>query len=1023
MPTLSFKDPQSGKQFDVPVPDGVGPDQYDGLVQHVLSDYHSSQAPTPLPKDQWGIPGTPIRTDADRLGGIVSRPVVSGNMTVATFGKGGQRFYDQGGQPIPVGDPRVRAYVEQGNPTNGEMIKQSFGEVYGPGGDLDNAFAPGGGVDVALGKLAHGAGEINQAVNAHINPVNIASRFAQDPWQTMANPYNLPLLPQSSQPTIPFVQKVAKGAGEAIGSAPGFMKSTMGAVGANIAASMSSDPEVQKAAKAEADQFVIQGLGLKKPLMAASAASEGDYKQAWQLTKQVGQDVWASTKKNPGGALVMALGIAHGALSAPDMIRSFAADRFESSAAMLDREVAIAKETGTGSGGSHVNIAKLQAMATNLRLKAAELRGASPIGEPTGTPGMPETKPEETGEGEETPPETAPSLSPEQPMPYDVTGKLTLPGTPELARQPDLTGAVALPYGEVPRRPVVAPVQERAQVAPAVDGGFTATNRAGYVGNFPTEAEAQKAAAGQPGTVTGAAEHARALADANDAAVANSKAAGDQMAAHEAQMESGNAPAQPKPMPITPINNAADFATAIKTHFGLSEDEANANIAIGNARAKAWANLVGSTPDTWFKTRFAAIGQGGLPDAKAALNGSPGVQAQDLQGSVEFLNDNRAIIRALNKPDVTTPAHEMFHVFRRDMYREGGVSPEDQKAVEEWAGVKNGNWTPRNEDGTFDTSAEEKWSRGFERFLADGVAPNDTLRRVFSQFREWMLDIYRGVIGAENEFEGRAIGEQVPDHIKEIYKKLLASGEEEAKPAAPVEPAEPGIKMAGAPQAEEKKARQSGAEYAGSINLNKLSDDELKAAYTKRATDLGYDNQEPLTRQAMKDQSRALGLTTEALGRMPIGWKPGNVHTGVWMDAVRDVDDQAHVAEKIAKNTYRDDPTEENKAALDKAKAAADATFQRRSALAREWGQSGQVLKSPSDPFTAAKEGDLFRQDERKPVVKKGLKRKSVEEKVNSPEFGSANTRYTKADTDAALARIQARFKDVSKSDMADCAA
>lgn len=228
----------------------------------------------------------------------------------------------------------------------------------------------------------------------------------------------------------------------------------------------------------------------------------------------------------------------------------------------------------------------------------------------------------------------------------------------------------------------------------------------------------------------------------------------------------------------------------------------------------------------------------------------------------------------------------------------------------------------------------------------------------------------------------------------------------------------------GAPAASETAAtpKKPASEYAGSINIGKLSNDQLKDAYTQRATALGLDNQEPLTRQQMRDQGRALGLTQEALVRLPVGWKPNNVHFGAWLSAVRDADDLAHVAEANAKRAVKADPTPENQAALAAAKTTADATFQRRSAISREWGQSGQVLKTPSDPFAAAKEGDLFRQ-EPAPVVKAGrMKRIPAEERVKAETFGKANTRYTAADTDAAMARIDARFRAArSEADLSDC--
>jgi hypothetical protein len=245
---------------------------------------------------------------------------------------------------------------------------------------------------------------------------------------------------------------------------------------------------------------------------------------------------------------------------------------------------------------------------------------------------------------------------------------------------------------------------------------------------------------------------------------------------------------------------------------------------------------------------------------------------------------------------------------------------------------------------------------------------------------------------------------------------------------APITDAPVAAKPVVTPPAVKPEPPKAKAEYAGSVNLSKLSSTDLQDAYRARATRLGYDTQEPLTRQDVRTQARSLGLTAPALAKLPLtdsasnprAWRPNNVHMAVWMDAVRDADDAAHIAQSKALRAYRADGTPENRAAFDAAVKLADTTFQHRSLLSREWGQSGQVLKSPSDPFIAAKEGDLFK-EQTAPVVKKGLRRIPIEEQVKNPNFGKSNIRYTSSDTDEALARIQTRFQKTSKLDMTDC--
>lgn len=105
---------------------------------------------------------------------------------------------------------------------------------------------------------------------------------------------------------------------------------------------------------------------------------------------------------------------------------------------------------------------------------------------------------------------------------------------------------------------------------------------------------------------------------------------------------------------------------------------------------------------------------------------------QGPKGSVEFLEDGRTIIKAFESADVSTIAHELGHVFRRD------ISGADLTAAARWAGAKNGVWT---------VDAEEKFARGFERYLRDGKAPTPELRTVFQKFRDWLHNIYQTLRG------------------------------------------------------------------------------------------------------------------------------------------------------------------------------------------------------------------------------------------------------------------------------------
>jgi len=131
------------------------------------------------------------------------------------------------------------------------------------------------------------------------------------------------------------------------------------------------------------------------------------------------------------------------------------------------------------------------------------------------------------------------------------------------------------------------------------------------------------------------------------------------------------------------------------------------------------------------------------------------------KGAVEFLADGRAIIRALEGPDVSTLVHEVGHVFRRDL-------PEaDLRVAESHYGVKDGVW---------EVGHEESFAGDFERYLATAQAPTPALVRVFERLRDWLREIYASVANFIHPVE---------DEMAGVFDRLLGGeGEKGQGPRA-----------------------------------------------------------------------------------------------------------------------------------------------------------------------------------------------------------------------------------------------
>jgi hypothetical protein len=136
------------------------------------------------------------------------------------------------------------------------------------------------------------------------------------------------------------------------------------------------------------------------------------------------------------------------------------------------------------------------------------------------------------------------------------------------------------------------------------------------------------------------------------------------------------------------------------------------------------------------------------------------VKFQDNKGAM-LSKDGRHIIFALTDPDVSTPLHEMAHVY------ENYLSAKEKKTVIDFAG-----------ESQWNRKVSEKFARGFEKYLAEGVAPSKNLQKIFDSFRSWLTSIYNGITASDIDIE-------LNDDMRAIYAKMLGGDIVTAKKAAP----------------------------------------------------------------------------------------------------------------------------------------------------------------------------------------------------------------------------------------------
>jgi hypothetical protein len=115
--------------------------------------------------------------------------------------------------------------------------------------------------------------------------------------------------------------------------------------------------------------------------------------------------------------------------------------------------------------------------------------------------------------------------------------------------------------------------------------------------------------------------------------------------------------------------------------------------------------------------------------------------------------------------DVSTILHEFAggHLGRRileDLAEENEDFAVHYENATKWAGAENG-WT---------TEAEEKFARGWERYIRTGTAPIESLRKVFNVLSIALKKVY-------NTIKGSDIDIKLNKGIKDAFDNLLAYNE------------------------------------------------------------------------------------------------------------------------------------------------------------------------------------------------------------------------------------------------------
>ena len=164
-------------------------------------------------------------------------------------------------------------------------------------------------------------------------------------------------------------------------------------------------------------------------------------------------------------------------------------------------------------------------------------------------------------------------------------------------------------------------------------------------------------------------------------------------------------------------------------------------------------------------------------------------------------NSSTGAIHLFDAADQSSFVHEAAHMYLTEMSKMAvdEAAPkgllEDWNTIQEWAAykpedIKDYEGTARGKefksyakaiedarksgDVIAIRAAEERWmqerfARGFERYIAEGKAPTQALQSAFRKFKSWLVSIYRDL---------KNLGKEPPEDVKRVMDRMLATNDE-----------------------------------------------------------------------------------------------------------------------------------------------------------------------------------------------------------------------------------------------------
>ena len=191
---------------------------------------------------------------------------------------------------------------------------------------------------------------------------------------------------------------------------------------------------------------------------------------------------------------------------------------------------------------------------------------------------------------------------------------------------------------------------------------------------------------------------------------------------------------------------------------GRSPEEAEASAKLTSALYETHAARLGGAGGT-----AEEIYRREAPEIKAGRERARQPEmAQGARGKLR-ITDGRSVMTLMHDANASTYVHEVGHDWLERLTRDGDslfATPSlkaDVTAIRKWLGAP---------EGPIKTRQHEKFARGFEQYLREGVAPSARLAGVFAKFRNWLMTIYQTIKG---------LGAPINEDIRGVFDRMLST--------------------------------------------------------------------------------------------------------------------------------------------------------------------------------------------------------------------------------------------------------